>query len=138
MATTEVSKSHLNDVPGQVHRKLLPAVRSGLYSLIVLAAAVSAGGYGLRAYGIFNCQASGYRSTRLGYCNAKSYGDYDHGAIWFNLARRQSCPPNAQVLFIGNSRTVFGFSSKATDGLVLVSSLRAIICWGFPLRKLYV
>lgn len=117
MATTEVSKSHLNDVPGQVHRKLLPAVRSGLYSLIVLAAAVSAGGYGLRTYGIFNCQASGYSSTRyLGYCNAKSYGDYDHGAIWFNLEpAARTAAAHAQALFIGNSRTVFGFSSKATD-----------------------
>jgi hypothetical protein len=117
MATTEVSKSHLNDASRQGYRRFTFAVRPGLYSVLVLAVALGAGGYSLRTYGIFNCQASGYSSTRyLGYCNAKSYGDYDHGAIWFNLEpAARSAAANAQALFLGNSRTVFGFSSKATD-----------------------
>jgi len=91
-------------------------IRSGLYILLILSVALGAGGYSLRTYGIFSCQASGYVSdSYLGYCGATSYGDYDHGAIWFGLEPTAvTAAKNAQVLFIGNSRTVFGFSSKAT------------------------
>jgi hypothetical protein len=92
------------------------AARSGLYILLVLAVALGAGAYSLRKYGIFSCQASGYSSDGyLGYCGATSYGDYDHGAIWFGLEPAAiDAATNAQVLFIGNSRTQFAFSSKAT------------------------
>jgi hypothetical protein len=87
-----------------------------LYILIVLAAALVAGAYSLRKYLIFSCPASGYGSDGyLGYCGATSYGDYDHGAIWFGLEPAAiDAATNAQVLFLGNSRMQFGFSSKAT------------------------
>ena len=36
----------------------------------------------------------------------RSYGDYDHGAIWFGLEpAADAAAANAQVLFLGNSRT---------------------------------
>ena len=92
------------------------AAKPGLYILLVLAVALGAGAHSLRKYGIFGCQASGYSSDGyLGYCGGTSYGDYDHGAIWFGHEPAASAAAvNAQVLFIGNSRTQFGFSSKAT------------------------
>jgi len=101
----------------QALRTLIFATRSGLYILLILAVTFGAGAYSVRTHGIFSCQASGYSSDGyLGYCGATNYGDYDHGAIWFNLEpEARAAAANAQVLFLGNSRTVFGFSSKATD-----------------------
>jgi hypothetical protein len=103
-------------VPGRGRGSFVIAARSGLYILIVLAAALVAGAYSLRKYLIFSCPASGYGSDGyLGYCGATSYGDYDHGAIWFGLEPAAiDAATNAQVLFLGNSRMQFGFSSKAT------------------------
>lgn len=97
-------------------RTLLLKARSGFYSLLILAVALVAGAYSLRTYGIFSCQASGYGSDGyLGYCGATSYGDYDHGALWFDLEPTAfHAAENARALFIGNSRTVFGFSTQAT------------------------
>lgn len=96
--------------------RLVLTARSGVYSLLILAVALVAGAYGLRRDGIFSCQASEYGSDGyLGYCGATSYGDYDHGAIWFDLEPVAfAAAADAQVLFIGNSRTVFAFSSNAT------------------------
>jgi hypothetical protein len=91
--------------------------RSGLYTVLILAVALATGAYSLRHYGIFSCQASEYGSDGyLGYCGATSYGDYDHGALWFDLEPAAfTAAADARVLFIGNSRTTFAFSSKATD-----------------------
>jgi len=104
------------EVMARDRRSFPRAARSGLYILLVLATAVSAGGYGLRKYGIFSCSASGYASDGyLGYCGATSYGDYDHGAFWYGLEpAANAAAAKARVLFVGNSRTVFAFSGKAT------------------------
>lgn len=104
------------DARGRVSGSLLRTARPVLYILLILAVALGAGAYSLRKYGIFSCQASGYGTDGyLGYCGATSYGDYDHGAIWFGFEPAAStAASNAQVLFLGNSRTQFAFSSKAT------------------------
>jgi hypothetical protein len=104
------------DVPRRDRESFVLAARPGLYTLLVLAVALITGAYSLRKYGIFSCQASGYGSDGyLGYCGATSYGDYDHGAMWFGLEPAASASAaNAQTLFVGNSRTQFAFSSKAT------------------------
>ena len=114
--STKPSKIDLTDVPERGRGRFVLAARSGLYILLLLAVALGAGAYGLRKYGIFSCQASGYGSDGyLGYCGATSYGDYDHGAIWFGLEPAASASAaNARVLFLGNSGTVFALSSKAT------------------------
>jgi hypothetical protein len=111
-----LSQTDLADVPERGHETFVLAARSGLYILLVLAAALAAAAYSLREYSIFSCQASGYSSDRyLSYCNATSYGDYDHGAIWFGLEPAvNAAAANARVLFLGNSRTQFAFSSRAT------------------------
>ena len=100
------------DVPRRGHGSIVLASRSGSYTLFVLAVALGAGAYGLRKYGIFSCQASGYGSDGyLGYCGAPSYDDYDHGASWFGLEpAANAAAANARVLFLGHSRTVFAFS----------------------------
>jgi hypothetical protein len=116
MASTKLSQVDPAAAPGQGPGSIVLAARSGLYILLVLAAALGVGAYSLRKDGIFSCQASGYASDGyMGYCGATSYGDYDHGAMWFGLEPAASAAAaNAQALFIGNSRTQFAFSSKAT------------------------
>jgi hypothetical protein len=115
MGSSPIPHIDLIEVPQRDRGTSSLAVRSGLCILLVLAMALGAGAYRLRKNSIFSCQASGYSSDRyLGYCSATNYGDYDHGAIWFGLEPAVSAAANAQVLFIGNSRTQFGFSTKAT------------------------
>jgi hypothetical protein len=91
--------------------------KPGLYITLVAVAALTAYGYTLRKDGIFSCPASGYGpDSYLAYCETDHYGDYDHGALWFDLepgiGRFLS---SAQVLFLGNSRMQFGFSSDTTS-----------------------
>jgi len=97
-----------------------------VYLLILLAAALGASAFSLRHDGIFACKASGYGSDRfLSYCQAKKYGDYDHGAFWFVLEPAASqAAANAQVLFLGNSRLQLGFSTEATAGWFSSLSIR--------------
>ena len=118
MVPTECSETDRAEVPRLGPGSLVLAARSGLYILLVFAVAIGAGAYGLRKYGIFGCPASGYGSDGyLGYCGTTSYGDYDHGAIWFGFEpAASSAAANAKVLFLGNSRTQFAFSSKAIAG----------------------
>ena len=86
MVPTKPCQIDLTDVPRRGRESFALRARPGLYMLLVLAVALVGGAYSLRKYGIFSCQASGYGSDRyLGYCGATSYGDYDHGAMWFGL-----------------------------------------------------
>jgi hypothetical protein len=110
------SAIHPTDVPWRGRGSFVLAARSGVYILLLLAVALTVGAYSLRKYGIFSCQASGYGSDGyLAYCGATSYGDYDHGALWFGLEpAANAAAAKAQALFIGNSRIQFAFSGKAT------------------------
>jgi hypothetical protein len=94
-----------------------PRFKSAWYIAIVVIAAVTAYACSLRQDGIFACPGSGYGpDSFLAYCNADQYGDYDHGAIWFNLEPGMNRSlAGADVLFLGNSRMQFGFSSDATN-----------------------
>lgn len=70
----------------------------------------------MRVNGVFACGAEGYRGGEhyLGYCEANAYGDYDHGAFWFDLEPQAiDSARAADVLFLGNSRTEMGFSTPA-------------------------
>jgi hypothetical protein len=52
----------------------------------------------------------------VAYCGSTNYGDYDYGAFWFNLEPvATTAATEADVLFIGNSRTQFGLSSEFTN-----------------------
>ena len=71
--------------------------------------------YKLRASGLFSCDAAGYAADRyVAYCQANAYGDYDYGAFWFGLEpSANAAAATADVLFLGNSRAQFAFSSNA-------------------------
>jgi hypothetical protein len=86
--------------------------------MVVLAAALGAFGYHLRVEGIFACRADGYSLDRyLAYCNSVGYGEYDHGAFWFELEPEATeSARRAEVLLLGNSRMQLGFSTRAAEG----------------------
>jgi hypothetical protein len=92
------------------------AIGSSTYILIVLVGALAGFTYQFRTKSIFSCQADGYSTDRyLAACNAALYGDYDHGAFWFDLEpAAQSFAKNADVLFLGSSRMQLAFSTAAT------------------------
>jgi hypothetical protein len=90
--------------------------RPTIYILIVLGAFFASYLYKLRVDNILACQASGYTSdTYLAYCDATNYGDYDHAAFWFDLEpTAEMSATGADVIFLGNSRMQFAFSTAAT------------------------
>lgn len=94
-----------------------PTLRLGLYILILLCGLVGPFLFKLRTNGIFACPADGYADSHyLAYCQVPGYGDYDHGAFWFGLEPDiQQFAADATVLFLGNSRMQFAFSSRETD-----------------------
>jgi hypothetical protein len=61
-----------------------------------------------------HCRSSGYEADEfLAYCRSKQYGDYEHGALYYGLESTGENIRNAQVIFLGSSKTQAGFSSKA-------------------------
>jgi hypothetical protein len=96
-------------------REGLFANRLTLYISIVLIAALAAYAAWVRERSIFACQADGYSADRyIAYCNGANYGDYEHGAFWFDLEHPLDFANKADVLFLGNSHLEKGFSTKAT------------------------
>jgi hypothetical protein len=93
------------------------AHRSSIYVAILIAAICVATAYKLRTNGLFSCDASGYGADRyVAYCQASAYGDYDYGAFWYGLEPSTSAAAaSADVLFVGNSRAQFSFSSNAIE-----------------------
>jgi hypothetical protein len=98
-----------------------PAARGGqsrplLYVAVVLVALLAAYARELRIESIYACPAVGYSADEyLAYCQANRYGDYEHGALWFALepAAVQALAAS-DVIFLGNSRLQWGFSSAPT------------------------
>jgi hypothetical protein len=97
-------------------RDAVLASRPGLFILIAIAAVVIANTYTLRTDGIFSCPADGYTSDRyLSYCNGPQFGDYEHGALWFDLEPSiKKSVSSADVIFLGDSHGQYGFSTDAT------------------------
>jgi hypothetical protein len=89
--------------------------RPATYILILLVACVASFLYQLRVDNIFACSANGYTSDRyLSSCET-NYGDYEHGAFWFDLEpAAEMSAANADVLFLGDSRMLRAFSTAAT------------------------
>jgi len=112
MKNTDLSPSTAASRTSLVH-----VSRVSAYFFIVLCAVLAASYYRLRTDTIFACQADGYSKGRyLAYCQSDGYGDFDHGAFWFDLepaATRSAAA--ADVLFIGNSRMQYAFSSTAAQ-----------------------
>jgi len=91
--------------------------RPVLYVMAIFSVLVATALYSLRRDGIFACPASAYDGNHyLAYCNVGGYGDYDHGAFWFGLEpAARDFAVSADVLFVGNSATEFGFSTPASE-----------------------
>jgi hypothetical protein len=108
------------------------SARPALYLAIVIVTILAAGLGKRGAEGIFACQAGLYTPNRyLAYCDAPGYGDYDHGAIWFGLEPFvQQLAVDADVLFLGDSRMQFGFSTRATADWFSSVPARYYL-WGF-------
>ena len=87
-----------------------------LYIVILSCGLLIPFGFELRHHSVFNCPADGYGSNHyLAYCHVEMYGDYDHSAFWFDLEPDiVRFARDADVMFLGNSRMQFGFSSQAT------------------------
>jgi hypothetical protein len=102
------------------------ASRMGIYICILLIAALASYAVWMREYSIFACMANGYTADRyLGQCGTKGYGDYEHGAFWLGLEpAAQNFAKDADVLFFGNSRIQFAFSTKATADWFSAASIR--------------
>jgi hypothetical protein len=105
----------MNDIPAVTQTGVVS--RTGLYLCLILLGAFAAGYYRLRTDTLFGCQAGGYSAENfLAYCQVDGYGDYDHGAFWFKLEPDAArAVAQAQVLFVGNSRLGYGFSTSATE-----------------------
>jgi hypothetical protein len=106
-----------------VHLQMLSRKRDGffrsrpaVYIMILLSAIVASSLYQLRVDNIFACPASGYTFDRyLSNCGAANYGDYEHGAFWFDLEpTAEKSAASADVLFLGDSRMLLAFSNAAT------------------------
>ncbi len=59
------------------------------------------------------CSGAGYSDDHyLAYCESGRYGDYEHGALLYEMEAAAIEPiKRAEVLFLGNSRTQYTFSS---------------------------
>ena len=67
----------------------------------------------VRTRGVAACWISADRY--LTYCEAANYGDYEHGVFWFDLEpAAEMSAASADVLFLGDSRLQFAFSTAAT------------------------
>jgi hypothetical protein len=92
------------------------AARPGWFIAIVLSSCLLVLVLKTRVQGLFACQSDGYSAeSYLAYCHAGNYGDYDHGAFWFDLEHSlANRVKDADVLFLGNSRSQVAFSTGAT------------------------
>ena len=82
--------------------------------------------YQFRTETIFACPATLYSSDRyIAYCDGTRYADYEHGAFAFDLEpAAENFARNADVLFLGNSRLQFAFSTAATADWFSAASAR--------------
>jgi hypothetical protein len=88
-----------------------------VYLVLVVIGVVAGLIVGHRVHGIFACPASDYAKGRyVAYCGVQGYGDYDHGAFWFNLEPDAlAAARKAEVIFLGNSRLQLGFAGRSTS-----------------------
>jgi hypothetical protein len=111
-----------------------------VYICIVLIGILVGYAYYLRTFTIFACQAGLYSSDRyLSDCEALAYGDYEHGAFWFDL---EPAAPDfmgkADVLFLGTSRVQMAFSTQSTaDWFSAASGSYYLMGFGFEENVLF-
>lgn len=93
----------------------LGKARAASYVVILLVVVTTTLAVKLRLRGVFACPASYAGIAYLSDCNVSNYGDYDHGAFWFELEpQAKRAAREARVMLLGNSRVQFGLSSPVT------------------------
>ena len=94
--------------------------------------------YWVRGRSIFACKADGYSADRyLSGCNAWNYGEYEHGAFWYDLEPAAlDFARKADVVFLGNSRLQLAFSTKATADWFSTAATRYYLL-GFSIGRDY-
>lgn len=105
------------DLPKTMQKKQLRfAITRTIYVVIVVVGFLTGYAYYLRTHTIFACRAGLYNNDRyISYCEADAYGDYEHGAFWFDLEPAAlNFAGKANVLFLGNSRAQMAFSTQST------------------------
>ncbi|HEY7247276.1 MAG TPA: hypothetical protein VH678_25670 [Xanthobacteraceae bacterium] len=87
-----------------------------IFVLFAVAAVVTTGVWQVTAQNL-QCRSSGYDNEHfLAYCDNPTYADYEHGALLYGI--EPGVIDNlrgADVLFVGNSKAQFAFSSKAVE-----------------------
>jgi hypothetical protein len=76
-----------------------------------------------------SCRSDYYSDNEfLAYCGNDKYADYEHGALYYGLepAVRDNIR-NAQVIFLGSSRTQAGFSTKAVSAYFENAGIRFFV-----------
>jgi hypothetical protein len=98
----------------------------GIYACIIVAVALIAYAYHFRTYTIFACKADGYSTDQyVAYCNGAGFGDYEHGAFWYDLEpAAENSARDADVLVLGNSRLQVALSTAATAEWFSTASAR--------------
>ncbi len=98
------------------------------YVIVLLCAALPSALLGLfwPVIGITGCHGEGYRDDRfLAYCENTGYGDYEHGALYFDLEPEAVRNLRAaDILIIGNSRAQVAFSTAAMDAYAAAQGWR--------------
>src|SRR5690349_12039247 len=94
----------------------MPSRKSLLAYLFVFAVvSVTAGlSYRLLDWGldVIGCKQYKQPGAFLAFCESPRYGDYEHGAYYFDLEPEAiEALKKAEVLFLGNSRAQFAFST---------------------------
>jgi hypothetical protein len=76
-----------------------------------------------------NCNRSDFNSGRfLAYCENLKFGDYEHGAFYYDLEPEAvENMKKADVIFLGNSRTLFAFSGDAIANFFVKRKLRYFV-----------
>lgn len=116
LPATDLQSIAPSRMPAREYERRFLTARPGAYILIVVAVLLAAWPFSFRKHSIFVCQAPGNGSDEyIVECETTAYGDYDYGAFWFGMEpKATNAAANAQVIFLGNSRMQFGFSTKAT------------------------
>jgi hypothetical protein len=77
------------------------------------------------AWGFAACRASDQPGAYLAACDTLAFGDYEHDAYWFGLEPEAiRSMQQADVLFLGNSRLQFAFSTPPTDAFFAARDTR--------------
>jgi hypothetical protein len=113
-----------------------------LYLAMILAVSVFAGSMYRTinwTAAVIGCRQHDQADTFLAYCAAPQFGDYEHGGYYLGLERRALDQlRRADVLFFGDSRAQFAFSTSAVKSYFRERSIQFYsLAFGYGERSLF-